>query len=124
MSSWRALLRGDPLPWLLEKRDPSVRALTLRNILDRSPRDPELREANARAMASPPLSTILRRQGADGRWNGAEMYTPKYTASHWSMLLLSEYGVDGSDPRRFVVHDGGRFLAAHWASIQSLPASQ
>ena len=58
-------------------------------------------------MASPPLSTILRRQGADGRWNGAEMYTPKYTASHWSMLLLSEYGVDGSDPR---VRHGARHI--------------
>jgi len=99
LSSWRALLRGDPLPWLLEKRDPAVRAMTLRNVLERSPRDPELREANARAMSSPPISTILRRQGADGRWNGPELYSPKYTGSHWSMLLLAEYGIDASDAR-------------------------
>lgn len=99
MSSWRALLRGDPLPWLLEKRDPAVRAATLRHILDRSPRDAELRESQSRAMASPPISTILRRQGAEGGWNGGNMYAPKYTGPHWSMLLLTEYGVDGSDPR-------------------------
>ena len=99
MSSWRALLRGDPLPWLLEKRDPAVRATTLRSIMDRSPRDAELREAQTRAMASPPISTVLRRQNAEGRWNGGQMYAPKYTGSHWSMLLLAEYGVDGSDPR-------------------------
>ena len=99
MSSWRALLRGDPLPWLLEKRDPAVRAAALRQILDRSPRDAEVREAQARAMASPPISTILRRQNAEGRWNGGQMYSPKYTGTHWSMLLLGEYGVEGSDGR-------------------------
>ncbi len=98
MSSWRALLRGDPLPWLLEKRDPAVRAMTLRTLLDRSGRDPELRDAQARAMASPPISTILKRQDAEGAWNGGH-YSPKYTASHWSMILLAEYGVDGSDSR-------------------------
>jgi hypothetical protein len=87
------------LPWLLEKRDPAVRAATLEQILDRTSRDAELREARSRAMASPPISTILRRQNAEGRWNGGQMYAPKYTGSHWSMLLLSEYGVDGSDPR-------------------------
>jgi squalene cyclase len=99
LSSWRALLRGDPLPWLLEKRDPAVRAMTLRQILDRSSRDAELREAQTRAMSSPPISTILRGQNAEGSWNGGGMYAPKYTGSHWSMLLLAEYGVDGSDPR-------------------------
>jgi hypothetical protein len=99
MSSWRALLRGDPIPWLLEKKDPAVRAMTLRNVLDRSTRDVEVREASQRAMSLPPMSTILHRQGTDGRWNGGQMYSPKYTGTHWSMLLLGEYGVDGSDPR-------------------------
>jgi len=96
---WRVLLRGDPMPWLLERRDPAVRANTLRSLLDRGPRDPELREAQARAMSAPPISTILKKQGADGRWAGASMYTPKYVASHWQNVLLVEYGVDPSDPR-------------------------
>lgn len=96
---WRALLHDDPLPWLLEKRDPAVRAQALRVILDRSVRDPELREAQQRAMSAPPISTILRRQQPDGRWPGVHLYTPKYEASHWSNLLLVEYGVDSGDPR-------------------------
>lgn len=96
---WRALLRSDPVPWLLERRDPAVRANTLRSLLDRGPRDPELREAQSRAMGAPPISTILRRQGADGRWKGESMYTPKYVSSHWQNLLLVEYGVDAGDPR-------------------------
>lgn len=93
--SWRTLLHDDPLPWLLERRDPAVRAQALRTILDRGPRDPELREAQTRAMSAPPISTILRRQHADGHWLGEG----KYLASHWQSLLLAEYGVDGSDVR-------------------------
>ena len=96
---WRALLRGDPVPWLLERKDPAVRANTLRALLERGPRDPELREAQSRAMGAPPLSTIFKRQGTDGRWPGPSMYTPKYLSSHWQNLLLVEYGVDPGDPR-------------------------
>lgn len=97
--AWRALLRGDPLPWLLERRDPAVRANALRSLLDRGPRDPELREAQSRALAAPPISTILKRQHGDGRWAGPSMYKPKYVSSHWQNLLLVEYGVDPGDPR-------------------------
>ena len=97
--TWRALLRGDPVPWLLERSDPAVRASALRSLLERGPRDPELREAQSRAMGAPPISTILKRQGADGRWAGRSMYTPKFLSSHWQNLLLVEYGVDASDPR-------------------------
>ncbi|HVH50616.1 MAG TPA: hypothetical protein VM690_00595, partial [Gaiellaceae bacterium] len=67
-------------------------------MLDRSSRDAELREAQGRAMTSPPISTILHHQNAEGAWNGGS-YSPKYTSSHWSMILLAEYGVEGSDAR-------------------------
>jgi len=97
--SWRSLLHDDPVPWLLEKGDPAVRALTLRQILDKGPRDAELREAQQRAMTSPPISTVLRRQRADGGWPGTPVYGPKYQGTHWSNLLLVEYGADPSDPR-------------------------
>ncbi len=97
--SWRSLLHDDPVPWLLERRDPAVRALTLRTILERSPRDAELREAQARAMSAPPISTILRREPPAGRVPRRDLYAPKFLAPHWSNLLLAEYGVDGSDPQ-------------------------
>lgn len=111
MAGWRSLLRSDPLPWLLERRDPAVRAATFRTLADRGPRDPELREAQDRAMASPPISTILKRQRADGRWSDA-YYTPKYTATHWECLLLVEFGADGSDPR---VRRGARRMLEAYA---------
>jgi len=108
--SWRALLKADPVPWLLERRDPAVRAQTLRSLLDKGPRDPELREAQQRAMNTPPISTILRRQKTDA---GADLWGPKYEATHWANLLLVEYGVDSGDPRvrraaRYVLEELGR----------------
>src|SRR5207245_8585366 len=87
---WRKLLKGDPIPWLLERSDPAVRAMTLRTLLERSPRDPELREAQQRAMSTPPIATILRRQRPSGGWPGPNLYGPKYEATHWSNLLLIE----------------------------------
>lgn len=94
--SWRALLKGDPMPWLLERSDPAVRAQTMRSLLDKGPRDPELRDAQQRAMSTPPISTILRRQKTEP---GANLWNPKYEATHWANLLLVEYGVDPGDPR-------------------------
>ena len=96
---WQTLVHGDPLPWLLEKSDPAVRALTLRQLLDRGPRDSDLRETQQRAMSSPPISTLLKRERADGSWPGPTMYAPKYQGTHWSNLLLIEYGADPGDPR-------------------------
>ncbi|HYK96807.1 MAG TPA: hypothetical protein VEU77_00295 [Candidatus Acidoferrales bacterium] len=96
---WQTLLHADPLPWLLEKSDPAVRALTLRQVLDRGARDAELREAQQRAMSAPPISTLLKRQRADGAWAGPNMYGPKYQGTHWSNLLLIEYGAEPGEPR-------------------------
>ena len=110
---WRSLLKGDPVPWLLERRDPAVRSLALRSLLDRGPRDPEVREAQQRAMGTPPISTILGRQRPSGGWPGANMYGPKYEGTLWSNLLLIEYGVDASDTRvkraaRYVLDELGQ----------------
>ena len=110
--SWRALLKGDPVPWLLERSDPAVRAQTLRSLLDKGPRDPEVRDAQQRAMHTPPISTILRRQKPDASWPGANMYGPKYEGTHWANILLVEYGVDPSDSRvrraaRYVLEELG-----------------
>jgi len=110
MSSWRSLLKADPIPWLLERSDPAVRALTLRHLLDRGPRDAELREARQDAMSSPPISTILKGQRPEGAWPGPDLKqwnASKYKGTHWSNLLLVEYGADPNDPR---VRRGARWI--------------
>jgi len=111
---WQTLLHGDPLPWLLEKSDPAVRTLTLRQLLDRGPRDVDLRETQQRAMSSPPISTLLKRQRTDGSWPGPNMYGPKYQGTHWSNLLLIEYGADPGDPR---VRRAARPRARAWRKV-------
>jgi hypothetical protein len=39
------VLRGNPLDWLLEPADPAVRHMALRQLLDRSPDDPDVVDA-------------------------------------------------------------------------------
>src|SRR3989442_12744044 len=97
--AWQSLLRACPVPWLDERRDPVVRFVALRSLLDSGPRDPEVREAEQRAMSTPPISTLLRGQRGDASWPGTGLYSPKYESTHWSNLLLVEYGVDSGDPR-------------------------
>ena len=47
MTDWRASLRGEPLPWLLHTSTPAVRHLALRQLLDRTADDPDVRAARA-----------------------------------------------------------------------------
>ena len=47
MMSWQSLLHDDPVPWLLEKGDPAVRAAHLAARPRRGPRDSEFREASS-----------------------------------------------------------------------------
>ena len=47
MQNWHNFLNGDPLAWLLDSENPSVRYWTLVDILGGSAADPEVREARA-----------------------------------------------------------------------------
>jgi hypothetical protein len=50
---------ADPLSWLLEPKDPGVRYLALRDLLDLSPEDPKLLAAQQAAHMHGPIATIL-----------------------------------------------------------------
>ena len=41
MATWLRMLRGDPLPWLLDEDTPAVRHLALRQLLDQPEDSPE-----------------------------------------------------------------------------------
>ncbi|MCK4392630.1 hypothetical protein KAX17_06955 [Candidatus Bipolaricaulota bacterium] len=47
MSSPQEKVRGDPIAWLLEPDNPSVRYLTLRHLLECSKDDPDVETAKA-----------------------------------------------------------------------------
>jgi hypothetical protein len=97
---WQSKLNGDPLPWLLEPEDPSVRYFALRDLLDCSEGDPEVRAARAAIMKSDPVRTILANRHPDGYWvKPGPGYSPSYTSTPWQIMILADLGADGTDAR-------------------------
>ncbi len=90
--------------WKGDASDPSVRARVLAELLDRPDDDPELRAARAEIGVSGWAAAILDQQLAGGQWDvpghtARDLYLPKYIATNWRLLALSELGVPGSDRR-------------------------
>ncbi len=76
--------------WLLEKEDPGVRYLALRDLChDREGASKERK----RALTEGPISIILGKMKADGYWVAPGIgYTPKYFSTIWSIIHLAELG--------------------------------
>jgi hypothetical protein len=90
---------SDLTHWLLTARTPSIRYLTLRDLLRRPEGDADLRAAWQQMQTTGPIPAIVANQTKEGGWAGERSYyTPKYTSTHWSMLLLAELATDGDDP--------------------------
>jgi hypothetical protein len=90
---WRSLLKGDPLPWLLEAGNPGVRYLALRDLLQLPASEPDLVEAQRDAHDRGPITTILNNMHPDGYWAApGPGYNPKYTSTVWSLILLAQLG--------------------------------
>lgn len=107
-----------PLEWLLESEQPAVRYLALTQLLDRPEDDGEVRSAKEAIATSGWAADLLAGQDRGGRWVGEEnLYLPKYTATNWKLLVLSDLGLTKSEPRigkacelwiaRFAREDGG-----------------
>jgi hypothetical protein len=97
---WIRVLYSDVVPWLMEPSDPSVRYWTLTKLLDRSEADPDVEEAHQAIMERGAAVEILSHYAGDGRWEDERgYYTPKYTSTHWQLLLLAELAADGQDER-------------------------
>ena len=85
--------------WLMQANTPSIRYQTLRFLLDLPESDPAVLQAREAMRSEGPIPVILERQAATGAWKGEHsFYTPKYTSTHWSMLLLVELDADPADP--------------------------
>jgi hypothetical protein len=97
---WQKFLNGDPLPWLLEPDNPSVRYFALTDLLDRPADDPEVMAAKAAINSSFPVKNILDAMYPQGYWvNPGPGYSPKYRSTVWSVIFLDQLGADGNDPR-------------------------
>jgi hypothetical protein len=108
----------DVMKWLLEEEQPSIRYLTLTQLLDRSEDDAEVESARAMISERGWARDILSKQRQGGWWVAEEsLYRPKYLATNWMLLTLADLGLTRTDPRlsmacelwieRFSKKDGG-----------------
>ncbi len=88
------------LDWLLEPEQPAVRHRALTELLDRGPKDPDVREARARIPRRGWTRELLALQRPEGYWESRDdLYRPKYTASIWRFIVLSDLGLTREEPR-------------------------
>ncbi len=94
------LSQDDPtISWLLQSTPPSIRWLTRKKLLNQLASHPEARSDYLAMRTEGPVPAILAEQDPEGWWvNRRHYYGPKYTATHWSMLLLAELDADPTLP--------------------------
>lgn len=91
--------------WLLGKdADPSIRYRVLRELLDKPLDDPAVVREQKQIGRKGWAAQILLLQHPGGQWDTAgtsafELYRPKYVATNWRLLVLSDLGVSGRHPR-------------------------
>ncbi len=99
--SWKNQLHKDSLPWLLEPESPGVRYLALRDLLDLSPDDRELKSARKAAHKEGPIGEVLSKVNKDGYWvKSGPGYNPKYRSTVWSITLLAQLGASINEDKR------------------------
>jgi len=98
MDNWKSMLNADPITWLLEDNNPSVKYFTLIDILKRAENDPEVRKSKEEIMKKGEVPRILAKQKDEGYWEDSQkFYTAKYKGTVWQIIILAELGADGRD---------------------------
>lgn len=107
---WSQRVRGDPLPWLLEDDNPSVRYFALRDLLGRPTDDPDVVSARSSIMGSKPVREILDAQYPGGYWvKPGRGYSPKYRATVWQLMFLADLGATSNE----AIDRACRFVLEH-----------
>ena len=94
---------ADALDWLMAG-DPAIRWQTMRDLLDES----EVRWQRERARVAEDGWgwRLLAKRGQDGRWGGG-LYTPKWTSTNYTLLVLRDMGLPQDHPAG---REGARLL--------------
>lgn len=83
----------ESLPWLLEKSQPGVRYLALRDLLCTPEIDRELMGAAKRAHSDGPIAEFLAGMEPEGFWvTPGPGYLPKYRSTVWALIALAQLG--------------------------------
>lgn len=117
MQSWKTRLNGDPLPWLLDPENPSVRYWTLVDILERPANNPAVQEARAAIAHQSLVTELFTLQRREGYWGEAETkpHTAQGTGGVLNLLHILGVAPDqrsaaGCDSfLRFCQHESGGF---------------
>jgi hypothetical protein len=101
MGDWKSHLNADPIDWLLEKDNPSVRYFAFTGLLGCSENDSRVKEAKKAIMEIGPVPKILSKEKDGGYWGKPEDFYihSKYKGTVWSLILLAELGANGRDER-------------------------
>jgi hypothetical protein len=102
-------ISASTLCWLLEPTEPSVRYLTLTELLGFRPENPEVLATRAEIMTIGPVLRILAGQKPGGYWGRPEDFyvRSKYKGTVWSLILLAELDANGRDRR---IHQACEFV--------------
>ena len=89
-----------PITWLLEEDQPSIRYLTLSNLLGKSEKDPEVESARNNITKTGWAKHILDGQLPSACWfHEKSLFLPTFHATFWMLLILSDLGLTKDDPR-------------------------
>jgi hypothetical protein len=97
------------LEWLLEENQPAVRYHTLVDLHGRKASDREVRLTYSNIARVGWAHDQLRQQGPKGFWEAREprnvkewidfLYFPVFGGTNWRALVLSDFGLDSTNPR-------------------------
>ncbi len=86
--------------WLLEESQPSIRYLTLKELLGKPENDPDVRATKELLATRGWAADILSRQDSGGWWYSEKsLYRPKYLSTMWMLPILSDLGLTREEPR-------------------------
>lgn len=86
--------------WLLEASQPVARYYTLTELLDYSRDDPEVASTASAIPERGWAREILASQKEGGYWESPDsLYEPKYTATNWKALVLSDFALTKQHPQ-------------------------
>jgi hypothetical protein len=87
------------IQWLLEPGDVGVQYLAMRDLI--ASKTNELVKVRKKAHSEGPISQVLAKMDRDGYWEKpGPGYSPKYTGTVWSVILLSQMGASIKEDQR------------------------
>ena len=88
------------IDWLLDEGQPSVRYLSLTDLLGKAEKAPEVRRSRREITKKGWVKDILDKQLPGGGWvHEKSLFSPSFHATFWMLLVLSDLGVTKEDPR-------------------------